>query len=204
MLVQNNPDESLNTPDEPELTPEQQLRALQKLPKQRVWLAVYTRPRWERKVFKNLQDEGITVYCPLTKVLRQWKDRKKKVEEPLFKGYVFVHVDVKERTLVRYVTGVVNFVYWLGKPAVIRPAEIETIKKFVGDYDEVEIEFTRMPVVPGTRVRIRQGIMMGREAIARSLHNKLIAVEIESFGARLITTVPQDALEVIELPGIYK
>jgi hypothetical protein len=58
--------------------------------------------------------------------------------------------------------------------------------------------------VPGTRVRIRHGIMMGREAIARNLHNKLIAVEIESFGARLITTVPKESLEIIELPGIYK
>jgi transcription antitermination factor NusG len=95
-------------------------------------------------------------------------------------------------------------VYWLGKPAVIRPAEIETIKKFVGDYDEVEIEFTRTPIVPGTKVRLRQGIMMGREAIARSLHNKLLTVEIESLGALMKTTVPMESVEVINLPGIYK
>jgi len=204
MLSPNIPEDDLNNQIQVDISPEEQRKALQKLPAQKIWLAVYTRPRWERKVNESLQAEGITTFCPLTKVLRQWKDRKKKVEEPLFKSYVFVHVDMKERALVRYVTGVVNFVYWLGKPAVIRPAEIETIKRFIGDYEDVQVEFTRMPIVPGTVVRVRQGLMMGHEAIARAAHNKLITVELESFGVRMIAHLPKESLEIIELPGIYK
>ena len=67
----------------------------------RKWLAVYSKPRWEKKINQLLQDKGLESYCPLNMVYRQWSDRVKKVEEPLFKSYVFVHVTEAERTEVR-------------------------------------------------------------------------------------------------------
>jgi transcription antitermination factor NusG len=66
------------------------------------WYAIYTRPRWEKKVNFLLQGKGIESYCPLNKVRRKWSDRIKTIEEPLFKSYVFVKIDEEARTNVRY------------------------------------------------------------------------------------------------------
>ena len=60
------------------------------------WYAVYTKPRWEKKVNSLLLQKGIEVYCPLNKVRRKWSDRIKTIEEPLFKSYVFVKIKDEE------------------------------------------------------------------------------------------------------------
>src|SRR5690349_19542129 len=122
------------------------------------WYAVYTKPRWEKKVYQLLQEKGVETYCPLNKVHRKWSDRMKIVEEPLFKSYVFVKVKEEDKTPVRMVSGVVNFVYWLGKPAIIKDKEIETIKKFLDEYDNVEVK--QIPVEAGKKVVVKSGILM--------------------------------------------
>ena len=83
------------------------------------WYAIYTRPRWEKKVNHLLLQKGVESYCPLNKVRRKWSDRIKIIEEPLFKSYVFVKVAESDRTEIRMTDGVINFVYWNGKPAVM-------------------------------------------------------------------------------------
>jgi transcription antitermination factor NusG len=93
----------------------------------RKWYAIYTKPRWEKKVARLLQENGIESYCPLNKVQRKWSDRVKVVEEPLFKSYVFVRVNEEEKTPVRMTNGVVNYVYWQGKPALVKDKEIEPL-----------------------------------------------------------------------------
>jgi transcription antitermination factor NusG len=65
------------------------------------WYALYTKPRWEKKIHKLLQQKGIESYCPLNKVRRKWSDRIKVVEEPLFKSYIFVRVEESLKTEVR-------------------------------------------------------------------------------------------------------
>jgi len=62
------------------------------------WHVLYTKPRNEKKVAERLSSAGYTVYCPLQKVRRQWSDRVKVVEEPLFKGYLFVKIEEKKET----------------------------------------------------------------------------------------------------------
>src|ERR1700712_1703924 len=91
------------------------------------WYAVYTKPRWEKKVAGILEENGIEYYCPLNKVVKQWSDRKKVVMEPIFKSYVFVRVPEKEKWDLRKIVGIINFVYWLGKPARIKDDDIHTI-----------------------------------------------------------------------------
>src|ERR1700680_3793725 len=93
------------------------------------WYAIYTRPRWEKKVTERLTRGKIETYCPLINVLKQWADRKKTILEPLFTSYVFVHISDTERILVKETDGIINFVHWLGKPAIVRDEEIEVIKK---------------------------------------------------------------------------
>ena len=112
---------------------------------QKNWYAVYTKPRWEKKVYSLLCERGFEAYCPLNKVRKKWSDRIKWVEEPLFKSYVFVHVPESEQTKVRMVSGVVNFVYWLGKPAVVLEKEIQIIRKFLDEYTDVRAEPLRLP-----------------------------------------------------------
>src|ERR1700712_2216779 len=104
------------------------------------WYVVYTRPRWEKKVADLLSRKKIEYYCPLNKVQKQWSDRKKIVSEPLFTSYVFVHIDETEQLPVRITDGVINFVYWLGKPAVIKEDEILAIKDFLDNHKEVQLE----------------------------------------------------------------
>ena len=128
----------------------------------RRWLAVYTKPRWEKKIDQFLKDKGIESYCPLNRVQRKWSDRMKMVEEPLFKSYVFVHVNDEEEKVVRYVSGVLNFVYWLGRPAVIRPKDIERIKRFLKEHSDVHAK--AMELSPNTQVIITSGILMDKEA----------------------------------------
>ena len=74
------------------------------------WLVLYTKPRNEKKVAERLTKNGFEVYCPLIKTLRQWSDRKKKVEIPMFSSYVFIHIDEKNRQLPLYDQGVMNYV----------------------------------------------------------------------------------------------
>ena len=102
------------------------------------WYAIYTKPRWEKKVHQLLISKGIESYCPLNKVRRKWSDRIKLVEEPLFKSYVFVPTDEKGKTLVRMTKGVINFVYWDGKPAIVKDKEIVAIKRFLDEYENVQ------------------------------------------------------------------
>lgn len=148
------------------------------------WYALYTKPRWEKKVSKALEQKGIEAYCPLNRVKRKWSDRMKIVEEPLFKSYVFVRVEENERTEVRYVDGVLNFVYWNGKPAIVRDDEIIEIKKFLNDYENVEVK--NIDMRPADEVVINAGVMVGATGrVLRVLGNNVVEVRIESLGFAL-------------------
>lgn len=148
--------------------------------RKRKWYAIYTKPRWEKKVYGLLLEKGVEAYCPLNKVRKKWSDRFKWVEEPLFRSYVFVRVTEEEQMQVRMTEGVVNFVYWLGKPALIREKEIEVIRKFLNDYEEVQA--FQLDLRANDKVTIRRGVFMDKEAVVvRMLHNK-VQVIIESIG----------------------
>ena len=151
------------------------------------WYAVYTKPRWEKKVNSLLLTKGIETYCPLNKVRKKWSDRIKLVEEPLFKSYVFVHVTESDRSRVRMVNGVLNYVYWNGKPAVIRDEEINTIKKFMNEYEDVQSR--PVMVHPKQRVRIDSGLLMEHEGVVNKVYHNKVEVVIESLGYVLIATV---------------
>jgi transcription antitermination factor NusG len=156
------------------------------------WYAVYTRPRWEKKVHRLLRERGFESYCPLNKVRRQWSDRIKTVEEPLFKSYVFVKVDDSRRTDVRMTNGVVNFVYWDGKPAVIREKEIQTIMRFLDEYENVEV--VKLDLKEGQRVKITAGPMMNQQGQVIQIQNKTAKVCIDSLGYLLIASIDKSKL----------
>jgi transcription antitermination factor NusG len=163
------------------------------------WYAVYTKPRWEKKVNHLFQAQGIESYCPLNRVRKKWSDRMKWVEEPLFKSYVFVRINLKDMTRVRMVDGVLNFVYWLGKPALVKDVEIEDIRRFMKEYSEVEVQTIELK--PDMPVLIRTGVLMDKEAkVKRVLHNNAVEVVIESLGFVLLAQVEKS--NVVPIRGV--
>ncbi|MEO6613322.1 MAG: UpxY family transcription antiterminator [Chitinophagaceae bacterium] len=158
----------------------------------RKWLAVYTRPRWEKKVDQLLKEKGVESYCPLNKVRRKWSDRVKIIEEPLFKSYVFVKVNDQDRSAVRMTNGAINFVYWDGKPAVIKEKEITAIKRFLDEYENVEARPVELKV--NQRVRITNGTLMDQEGRVLDLRHKTARVAIDSLGYILIAYIDRTKL----------
>ena len=156
------------------------------------WLAVYTRPRWEKKVNQLLAEKGLESYCRLNKVRRKWSDRVKIVEEPLFKSYVFVKVTDEDRSTVRMTNGAVNFVYWNGKPAVIREKEINAIKRFLNEYENVEARKVELNV--NQRVRITNGTFMDQEGKVLDVRHKMAKVAIDSLGYILVAYIDRSKL----------
>ena len=156
------------------------------------WFAVYTKPRWEKKVVRLLVEKGIENYCPLNKVRRQWSDRVKLVEEPLFKSYVFVRVTDEERTAVRMTEGVINFVYWDGKPAIIKDKEILAIRQFLNDHENVEL--VKLEIKTDDRVKIVAGPFMDQEGKVIEVRNKTARVVIDSLGYMLVADIDKGKL----------
>ena len=156
------------------------------------WLAIYTRPRWEKKVNQLLTEKGLESYCPLNKVRRKWSDRIKVVEEPLFKSYVFVKVSDEDRTAVRMTPGAINFVYWEGKPAIIKEKEITIIKRFLDEYENVEVYANDFKV--NQRVRVINGTLMDHEGKVLDIRHKTVKVAIDSLGYTLVAYIERSKL----------
>ena len=160
------------------------------------WFAVYTKPRWEKKVAGILDDNGIENYCPLNKVVKQWSDRKKVILEPLFKSYVFVRVKDSEKWDLKNVNGILNFVYWLGKPARIKEEDIFTIKKFLNEFSDVQIEeVSRLTV--NSKVRIKQGLLMNYNGVLVEINGSRAKVRIETMGVQLSANFDKKNLEPV-------
>ena len=166
------------------------------------WFAVYTRPRWEKKVAEVLSKKGVEVFCPLNKVVRQWSDRKKTIQEPLFSAYVFVHTTCSQHTAIRQTDGVINLVYWLGNPAVIRDEEIDAIKLFVLEHTNVQLE--KIAVNVSDRVRITDGVFMHREGDVLEVKSKTVKLFLPSLGYTITAEVGRERIEVLNYKkGVY-
>ncbi len=162
------------------------------------WYAVYTKPRWEKKVAANLSEKGIENYCPLNKVVKQWSDRRKVILEPVFKSYVFVKIEDTKKWDLKKINGILNFVYWLGKPAVIKEDEITTIRKFLNEFSDVQVAEDRGLKV-NAKVRIKQGLMMNYHGLLIELAGNKAKVRIDSMGISLHAQFDKKNLEPIFL-----
>ena len=165
------------------------------------WYAVYTKSRCEKKVAEVLMRKRVEVFCPLNKIVRQWADRKKVVSEPLFTSYVFVNVNELEHATIRQVEGVVNFVYWLGNPAVIRGEEIEAIRNFLYDYYDVKLEKINVNVFD--KVRITDGFLRNREGDVLEVKTKTVKLSLPCLGYNITADVSKSRIEVINQKDLY-
>ncbi len=159
------------------------------------WYAVYTKPRWEKKVNSKLLNKGIESWCPVQKLQRQWSDRKKIIEDPLFKSYVFVHISDAEKSKVLNTEGIIQFVYYLKKPAVIRNEEIQLIKTYLLEKD-VQISVQNLKQFEEKDlVVISKGVFMDSEGVVIKGGKRRVYVRLESLDQVMTVEFPADHLQ---------
>jgi transcription antitermination factor NusG len=168
-------------------------------PAERKWYVLYTKSRHEKKVAECLTGAGYIVYCPLQKVLRTWSDRTKVVEEPLFKGYVFIQTEDHKRDEVFTYPGTVRYLFWLRRPAIVREEEIATIQKWLGHYDHERLKVT--DITPGTYVRITSGKFMNEEGVLLDTSNSKALVQLKDLGIQLSLDLTQNELQALQRPS---
>ena len=154
------------------------------------WYAIRVKSRSEKKVYSDLIEQEIEAYLPLQRKLRQWSDRKKWIEMPLISGYVFVYISRKEYESVLRIYNVVCYVYFEGKAAIIRDADINLLKRMLGQV-EVELEITLEQLKPGQMVEIISGPLCGviGELINFQGKNK-VALRIQPLGYTVLVEAP--------------
>lgn len=159
------------------------------------WYAVYTRPKWEKKVAELLTKKSIINYCPIQNVQKQWADRKKTVQEPLFTSYVFVQISKPEYIATMETEGILNFVHWLGKPAVVKDEEIAIIKHFLSHYEHVSVV---KDLQSHDKVRVVAGPLMLMEGEVIEVKNKTVKVSLPSLGYHLIAEIEKTNIEKLK------
>ncbi|MFN9519291.1 MAG: UpxY family transcription antiterminator [Bacteroidota bacterium] len=155
------------------------------------WYALYTKPRNEKKAAEELQLKGYEVYLPLISTIRQWSDRKKKVQIPLFNSYLFIHTEFeKNYTDVLSVNGVLKFVRIGKEIATIRDEQIQYIKTFLTHEAQLEV-VSNTAFSLGDSITIAEGPFKGITGrLAEYRKANYFAVEIEQLGANLMVTLP--------------
>lgn len=157
------------------------------------WNVLYTKTKNEKKVFDRLSDLGIDAYCPCQRTLKQWSDRKKWVEEPIFKSYIFVKTPESEvqKLQILNTSGVVRFLYWLGKPAQVRQGEIDAIRNFLGEHQSVEsVSFD-----VGLKLNVKQGVLKGSEGVVLYQTKNEVVLRVEKLGMSLVARLPKISVE---------
>ncbi len=163
----------------------------------RSWYAVYTKARHEKRVHSQLLDKGIESFLPLVKKTRRWKDRKKKVDFPLFTSYVFVRIDYRFRLPVLETYGVVKIVNFRGRPAPIPDHQIEAIKRMLRFPDRIRLEDY---IASGDRVVVTAGPLEGITGIIRYVRKDQarLVVSLDSIRQSVSIEIDRDMVRKIE------
>jgi transcription antitermination factor NusG len=162
----------------------------------KLWFVLYTRSNCEKKVSELLTRRGIENYCPLNKVYRQWSDRKKIIDMPLFSSYVFVRVFEKDLMGLKSITSnIVNLIYWLGKPAVVKDQEIDNIKYFLNEHSNIKLEKRNVDI--NEEVLIMRGSFYNQYGIVRTVKNNSVVVSLPSLGYSMIAEIPISNIKIL-------
>ena len=161
------------------------------------WYAIYTRPNNEKKIFAELKEDKIECYLPLKKTLRKWSDRKKWIEEPLFRSYIFIKVSQIEFFDVLSIPGVIYYVRFGGKPQTIPEYQIENIKKMIAQ-EEKEVIVNYDNIKKGTDCEVLVGPMKGLQGeIVRVCGQYRLLIRLNSMGISLHVNISKDEVKPI-------
>ncbi len=157
------------------------------------WHAIYTRMNHEKTIENELLEKNIEVYLPKKRVLHQWSDRKRWIEEPLFRPYLFVCVSAKEYQKVLDVPSVISYICFCGKAAVIPPEQIDLIKVLV--QEQYLFDISCHPLQHGQKVKIANGALKGFSGeVIETKNNHKIQVYIEALSCSIIFEVDHEDL----------
>ncbi|MES3016297.1 MAG: UpxY family transcription antiterminator [Bacteroidota bacterium] len=159
------------------------------------WQVIYTKSRSEKAVAEKLQRAGLEVFCPLLKQKKQWSDRWKWVEEPLFRSYCFIRSDQSAREMVLQTPGVVQYVFHCGKPAVIRDKEMELLQTWLAGYEHNNLEAGILN--PEDRVRLKTGALIEKEAIVVESKGNHATLFLRDIGMKIKVDLRQNLVEKI-------
>ena len=158
----------------------------------RYWFALYTKPRHEFKAQIELDAWGIELYLPTIIRTKKWSDRKKKVTEPIFRGYVFIYANEKERYQALQSKAIVRTVTFNGKPSVIPEWEIENLKKILSGDPEI---FISDKIEIGTKVKIIDGPFEDVVGVVQETNKeKWLAVSIELVQRSILVRLPKESV----------
>lgn len=160
------------------------------------WFAIYVKSRAEKKVAVEFQKFGIDHFLPLIKELRQWSDRKKWVEVPLFRSYIFVHIEPNEYFQVLQITGAIRYITFEGKAAAIPNQQIEAIRYYLNGKDLGLIDETAWK--KGKKVEVISGSLTGLTGELVEVKGKYkVKVEIEAVGRSILIEIKKNKLLMI-------
>ncbi|HET7116735.1 MAG TPA: UpxY family transcription antiterminator [Hanamia sp.] len=157
---------------------------------QKNWYIIYTKPKCEKKVAAAFSKKKIKNYLPATckHVNSIWKS--KLIYEPLFDSYIFANITETEIAKIRTVDGVVNLVYWKGQPAIIHENEIEAIREFTNDYQDIYLEKTM--INPDEEMKVIDGPKYLMEGNLLTIKNTSVKVNLPSIGFTMIAKIDSE------------
>jgi transcription antitermination factor NusG len=158
------------------------------------WHVIYTYPHFEKKIFGQLFEKNIDAFLPCQKTVKQWRDRKKTVEIPLFPNYIFVNISTADRHKV-FVEGVTRFISFDGKPAIVPDKEIDVIKKLSQNNCNVNNESYYNK---GDKVRVVAGPLAGLEGMLLDIKGKSrVSIRFNSIAQAVSIDIQSSLLEKI-------
>lgn len=158
----------------------------------KAWFALYTKPRSEFKAAEQIEEIGVEYYLPTITRIRQWSDRKKKITEPLLRGYIFIFADERERVISLETQSVVKCIFDGGRPARIPQWQIDNLRTMLATRSEF---FVQEGLTRGTKVRITDGPFIGVIGIVQdTVNGKEIAVSIDLLNRSVIAHLPKESI----------
>ncbi len=163
----------------------------------RWWFALYTKPRSEFKAAEQIQSAGVQYYLPSITKVKQWSDRKKKITEPLLRGYIFIFANEKERIISLEQYSVVRCISERGRPSKIPEWQIDNLKKMLSTESDVLV---KEGLVPGVRIRIKEGPFEGViGTLQESDNEKTLAVTIDLLNRSVVAHLSKESIiEIIK------
>jgi transcription antitermination factor NusG len=159
---------------------------------ERKWFVLYTKPKHELKAAIQIENLGVEYYLPTLTIVKRWSDRKKKVDEPIFKGYIFIYANEKERLNSMAFKEIVRCVSFLGKPAVVPDWEIQNLKTFL----EHSSDFIVTDLIStGTKVRIVDGLFKDVTGIVSSINGEnYLSVSVDMLHRSVSVKLPKESI----------
>lgn len=164
------------------------------------WYTIYTKPQAEKKVFETLVNKKFKAYCPLNRIGQSWSDKRFR-EDPLFKSFVFVNASESQLKDLKKINGVMNLVYWLGKPVVVSESEISLMNRFLNDHLNVTVEKTE---IGDDRFEFSDDTTFEHYSDNTLAQNKIARIVIPSLGFILQAEAEQTNVTVISSENLYK